>query len=273
MEDKKKFKIRGWYIYLIFPLTIGLFFVAWYLFDYTYPSNNLINYQDKFTAISALFSGFAFAGVICTIILQSRELKLQRQELELTRQELKLQREAAEKQNELLERQRFENTFFNLLQNLSSFVESFEFKGYKGTTGFYIIIRDLKGIKGFNSSNNNLLEEFKLYYKDKSNSNENIGLYFRMLYRLIKFVDESDLKDYEKYQYTSFVRAQLSNDQLLLLFLNCALGNGKEKFKKLVEDWVLLKNLPKGAIENMISWIDNKAFERGDRYQKPNKVN
>lgn len=270
MEDKKKFRMRGWYIYLIFPLTIVLFFGAWYLFDYTYPSNNLINYQDKFTAISALFSGFAFAGVICTIILQSRELKLQRQELELTREELKGQREEAHKQNELFDRQRFENTFFNLLQNLSSFVESFEVKGIKGFDAF---VFDLKRINEFNSSNNNLLEAFKLYYKDKSNSNEDIGLYFRMLYRLIKFVDESDLKDYEKYQYTSFVRAQLSNDQLLLLFLNCALGNGKEKFKKLVEDWVLLKNLPKGAIENMISWIDNKAFERGDRYQKPNKVN
>lgn len=45
-------------------------------------------FGDSFGMVNSLFSGLAFAGIIFTIILQRKELKLQRQELELTRQEL-----------------------------------------------------------------------------------------------------------------------------------------------------------------------------------------
>lgn len=41
-----------------------------------------------FGVINALFSGFAFAGIIFTIWLQREELKLQREELKLIRTEL-----------------------------------------------------------------------------------------------------------------------------------------------------------------------------------------
>lgn len=45
-------------------------------------------FGDTFGAINSLFSGLAFAGLLYTIILQSRELKLQRDELSLTREQL-----------------------------------------------------------------------------------------------------------------------------------------------------------------------------------------
>jgi hypothetical protein len=44
-----------------------------------------------FGAANALFSGFAFAGVIFAILLQRRELALQREELRFTRVELENQ--------------------------------------------------------------------------------------------------------------------------------------------------------------------------------------
>lgn len=67
--------------------------------------------------------------------------------------------------------------------------------------------------------------------------------YFRHLYRIIKFVDKSDLvKEEDKYEYTSMVRATLSRYELIWLFYNC-LTNGLEKFKPLVEKYALLKNL------------------------------
>src|SRR5687768_2418352 len=86
-------------------------------------------FGDTFGAINALFTGFAFAGLIITIImqrdqleLQRKELKLQRKELRLTRTELKLTREEFiltrrefQIQNDTLSRQRFETTFFNLM--------------------------------------------------------------------------------------------------------------------------------------------------------------
>lgn len=54
-------------------------------------------FGDSYGALNTLFSGFAFAGVIVTIFLQSRELKLQREDLKLTREELKRSAEAQEK--------------------------------------------------------------------------------------------------------------------------------------------------------------------------------
>lgn len=51
-------------------------------------------FGDSFGAINSLFSGLAFAGIIYTILLQRKELKLQRDELELTRNELAKSAEA-----------------------------------------------------------------------------------------------------------------------------------------------------------------------------------
>lgn len=53
-------------------------------------TGGIIDFKEhRFDALSALFSGWAFAGIIITILLQRKELILQRKELELTRTELK----------------------------------------------------------------------------------------------------------------------------------------------------------------------------------------
>jgi len=66
-------------------------------------------FGDSFGGLTSLFSGFAFAGMIYAIIMQSKELELQREELALTRQELAASREeqakAAAAQEELVEKQ------------------------------------------------------------------------------------------------------------------------------------------------------------------------
>ena len=55
------------------------------------------SFGDSFGAISSLFSGLAFAGIIYTILLQRKELALQRQELSETREELRRTADAQEK--------------------------------------------------------------------------------------------------------------------------------------------------------------------------------
>jgi hypothetical protein len=45
-------------------------------------------FGDLFGSVNALFSGFAFAGLIYAIILQMQELSLQREELKLQREEM-----------------------------------------------------------------------------------------------------------------------------------------------------------------------------------------
>lgn len=68
--------------------------------------------------------------------------------------------------------------------------------------------------------------------------------YFRHLYTIIKFVHSTDfLSPKEKYKYTSIVRATLSRYELIWLYYNCLYGVGIEKFKPLVETYSLLKNM------------------------------
>ncbi len=45
------------------------------------------SFGEMFGAVNALFSGLAFAGVICAILLQREDLALQRNELQLTREQ------------------------------------------------------------------------------------------------------------------------------------------------------------------------------------------
>lgn len=75
-----------------------------------------------------------------------------------------------------------------------------------------------------------------------------MGHYFRNLYHIVKFVDNSDLEN--KKTYTNFVRAQLSSFELVLIFYNCLSDKGSEKFKPLVEEYSLLKNMNTDLVFN-----------------------
>lgn len=70
--------------------------------------------------------------------------------------------------------------------------------------------------------------------------------YFRNLYRLIKYVHKADPKTIsakEKYEYIALVRGTLSRYELVLIYYNCLSSVGNRKFKPLVEQYSLLKNL------------------------------
>ncbi|WP_291865855.1 hypothetical protein [Maribacter sp.] len=62
-------------------------------------------FGDSFGAVNALFSGFAFAGLIYTIVLQKEDLKMQRNEIALNRTELKKSAIAQKNSEKALEEQ------------------------------------------------------------------------------------------------------------------------------------------------------------------------
>ena len=47
------------------------------------------------------------------------------------------------------------------------------------------------------------------------------------------------------------IRAQLSDYELLWIFYNCLSENGLEKFKPLIEEYSLLKNLPQTKVHSV----------------------
>ena len=100
-------------------------FLVFLLFSFSSEPKTLANWSSvgaSFGALSALFTGLAFAGLIVTIVQQKRQLGMQSDELKLQRKELKATRKVLKKQNkefrlqsETMKRQQFENIFFKLI--------------------------------------------------------------------------------------------------------------------------------------------------------------
>lgn len=86
-QDKLRWLV--FWLVAVFFAWFGWGFFLWYWPKERFPDlASHSNYGDMFGGINALFSAFAFAGLIYTILLQRKELSLQRRELELTRKEL-----------------------------------------------------------------------------------------------------------------------------------------------------------------------------------------
>lgn len=101
-------------------------------------------YGDMYGVITSLFSGLTIAGLIFTIIQQQEALRKQAQELELTKEALINQqqeikdnraeiiqnREEIKLQHKTVKYQRFDNTFFNLLNLHISIADKIYEKDY-----------------------------------------------------------------------------------------------------------------------------------------------
>jgi hypothetical protein len=99
-----------------------------------------------------------------------------------------------------------------------------------------------------------------------------LGHYFRNLYHIIKFVDEThDIKDDLKKTYTTLVRAQLSSYEQALLFYNCIHPNGEE-FYILIEKYSLFHNLDESLLLDVTheDYYDPKAWEGSKKSKKNN---
>lgn len=249
---------------MIFIIMIILVLTLWILSLLLLKDNvNRGTFGDMFGAVNAIFSGLAFAGLIYTILLQKEELELQRNEISETRREFITQ-------NNTLKSQRFENTFFNMLELHHKIVDGIDTNERKSISINNQQIIKLSGRDVFKNEYYKLISEFSY------NKNENVqktrneiylaryktvqtdfGHYFRNVYRIIKLIDTTDffplenkdsekdkLNQEERYKYTSILRAQLSDYETLWIFYNCLSSNGIEKFKPLIERYCMFKNIP-----------------------------
>ncbi|ENK1257723.1 hypothetical protein AB2066_004338 [Vibrio vulnificus] len=116
-QDKNTMKIAAIIISVLWLLT-------WLLLCLTPEVRGTIG--DMFGAVNALFSGFAFLGVIYAILLQRTELALQRDELSLTRGELKKAADAQEKSEKALSKQADAMAKTATINSLTASLESLE---------------------------------------------------------------------------------------------------------------------------------------------------
>ncbi len=214
-------------------------------------------FGDMFGAVNTLFSGAAFAGVLVAIYLQSRELRLQRrelrytrEELEHTREEIRGQREQMELQNRNLERQGFENTFFELLKLHHDIVRSLRFthgKGLEGRSSFGGYIERFKTV--YNGAMQEVRDDEDdasyTYERFSREGTSRVAHYFQNLRQILIFVNEADSD--RQALYVEILRAQLSTEEVTLLFYHCV-GSGDAELKRLVEKYGMLQALEPGSV-------------------------
>jgi hypothetical protein len=99
------------------------------------------------------------------------------------------------------------------------------------------------------------LKDIEFEYKPFIGHGSQLGHYFRHVYQMIKFVDQSTVIDtLEKQNYLKTLRAQLSNHEQAILYINSLVNPGKKLWydknnktgviSRYMIDYKLIKNLP-----------------------------
>lgn len=175
-----------------------------------------------------------------------------------------VQYKANEQQRKDIALERFESNLFELIHIQQDITNNlllectikgvnetnmqYEKTSQKGRDIFQLIYQDMllggenKGIKDIVCKDNWESEYLKC---------KHIGCldhYFRHLYRIFKYIDDShkklpNLTKDDRYEYASLVRASLSQYELIMLFYNCLSKNGNDKFKRLIEEYAVFNNL------------------------------
>jgi len=174
---------------------------------------------------------------------QSDEFKLQRQEFSLQRDELRQSRNVFKEQSKTLMQQRLDSIYFSLLDLYNTVISELNNNCAKGNyfkelkSELYThTLSNSQPINDFGTSNDIYLGVF---YARK----EELTHYFRLVYRIIKTIDDSEINDEEKFNYIKILRSQLSENELLALYYNSHSYYGENSYK-LILKYNLLKHLP-----------------------------
>ena len=194
--------------------------------------------------LNPILTFLSFFGVLVSIYLQRLDLSLSRKELERSA-------DALEKQIESIEAQNFESAFFQMLNTHSAIVNAIdlqdretgiETRGRDCFRVFYtrfnkIFRENLSKAKNKHSSEDIIKLSYFSFWKEHQLE---LGHYYRFLYNVFRFMDES--KSSKPY-HAKLIRAQLSDQELLLLFYNCISENGRN-FVSYAEKYAIFDNLP-----------------------------
>ena len=249
-------KVRWWLFWLVLLFVVICWFalvMEW--FPWWTTKNKGGQFGDSFGVINALFSGLAFAGVICAILLQKKDLDLQRS--------------AIEGQKEAFQKQNFESSFFPLLNKHGEIVNSMMIHSvhvatsgltstaseYYGRDCFKPMFQKLREVyevcnEQIQASSSNPEEAKKFMYQWANDKYEKfyrdlepyVDHYVRHLYYVVNFVDQSDFSFEAKKSYTDLIRVQMSSDELGLLFYH-GLSNRGADFRVLIQNIALFEDI------------------------------
>ena len=201
-------------------------------------------FGESFGALNTLFSGLAFGAFVVALLFQQIELKEQREQMKA---------------------QLFESGFFEMLKlhheivsNYKAYIASYK-REYTGRDGFQrlrALLQEKLPVAAGPASN---LEWFDRTFAQLALAPScYLGHYLRNLHQVLRFAEESGIADAEKRRYAAILKAQLSDDELALVFYNGLTVHGREGFKPLLEKY--------GFFEDLIPTEPLKAYARPGNY-------
>jgi len=177
------------------------------------------------------------------LVKQVEALEIQGHEFKLQRNEMELSREVYREQSKTLRRQRLDATYFSLIDLYKKSLADLNsrepngnyFKSFKED---FLTKETLKNSpkENYYSSKSRYLD---IYFLRK----EELSHYFKVIYRIIKVIDQAEINDVEKFRYIKILRSQLSENEMLALYYNSHSDFGGELYK-LILKYNLLKHLP-----------------------------
>jgi hypothetical protein len=177
------------------------------------------------------------------LLKQVDALEMQSEEFRLQREELSQSRQVFIEQAKTQRQQRFESTYFSLLElytrvtsdlNLQSKNNNY-FKSLKSEL-FKKIPQKQDPIENHEIARQNYLEVFY-------NQKEELSHYFKLIYRILKIIDDSEIIENEKFRYIKILRSQLSENEMFAIYYNSHSVYGGESYR-LILKYNLLKHLP-----------------------------
>lgn len=215
-------------------------------------------------AAGVVLTSLSFLALLYTIHIQSTELGLSRQELTLTRQEMTLNREEVAKSADALSEQvkavalqNFERTLFESLGFLSGMVEQFEYRSpmedhpRRGVQSFFSMYHRLGhhtvNLGGLPGEGGDELGENQQLNQSLDQLSLMLAPYFRTLYNVYRFLDESPYADVV--YYNRIIRAQIPDHAMVVLFYNSLTARGR-KFQRYISKFSILDNMPRDLLFN-----------------------
>ena len=231
--DRPKAPSGFWWIVSTSTLFV---LVLWVLLGwFASTQRNPGDFGEMFGAVNSLFAGLAFALLIATLHSQREELDLQRQELT--------------EQREIFMRQQFEDTFFQLVALHDKVTDNLELhpgtSDYRrGRACFPELLQRLRDAYERSDApeaddEQRLITAYAAFYRDVEYM---LGPYFRVMYNVLRYVDESRMAD--KKIYANLVRAQFSSHELALLFYSAAFHLQGTGMRRYLGRYNILKHLP-----------------------------
>ena len=248
MTNSIKSSKFDWKIFIILAAAVVIIQITYYFIVHNYVAelDKQGQFGDTFGALTALFSGFAFAGMITAIVLQTKELGYQRQELEYTRDEITAQKEILRKQN-------FNNSFYRLLdyykQNLSqiSIRNHDDSKTKKGIDALCFLLDRLskslsKHRKYYSTTDEDkmLVYEFHLCLSIQTVLLKQ-ARYLGTFKSLLLLVDTQLDSETEKKTYWKIIESQLTAYEIQYLFYH-SLAETDDEFSRLINESKVLKD-------------------------------